>query len=228
MQTFLRHARSPLCVAAIAVLTLLLTRAAAAEDRWSETVTFQRSDASAIRIAEPEGYQVTVTIAGNVSTDTSPALFKAPAADAFYQVTLVAPSGAKWTKKIEVRKFQITDLRVKHVVEERPAAAPPAAAPARSYVGNVLNKIATCGKKFAARVDFIDAGGQTTAAIQVGAGALNQATVPGGTYDVRAYIWEARLKDWTYQVTTRAQIDRDNWSATLICGTGSLELRFGN
>ena len=220
---------SPLAVACIAALTLgALTRVAAADDRWSETVTFERADSTAIRISEPEGYQVSVTIAGNISSDTAPAVFRVPNVDGFYPVTFVAPSGTKWTKKLEVRRFQITGVRVKHVAEARPAPPPAGAAAVRSYVGSVFNKVATCGKKLAARVDFIDADGQTGATLQVGVGAMNQATLPGGTYDVRAYVWDAGAKDWTYQVTSRTQIGADNWAATLICGKGPLEVRFGN
>lgn len=209
------------------VALVVLARPAAAEDTWSKTVAFSRSDASAIKVVEPEGYRVTVTAPDGVLSDTAPAVFKLPPGDAFYLVTLTAPGGAQWSNKIEVKKYQTTELRVKHVAAG-PAPAPgPAPAAARTYIGSVRNKVATCGKKLAARVEFINAAGAVVKNLEIKVGAMDQASLPGGTYDVRAYVWDAGANDWTYQTTQKAQIDADNWSATLACGKGALEIQLG-
>jgi len=208
----------------MAAVIVVVIPFAHAEDKWSETVTFSRSDQSTMKIVEPEGYKVSVTIDGNNVTDTVPAAIKMPQTDGFYMVTLTAPNGAQWAKKIEVKRYQVTELRVSHAAGDKPAAAP--AAQARKFIGNVRNKVATCGKKLAARVDFIDASGAGVASIQVKSAAFEQTTLQPGSYDIRAYVWDQGANDWTYQTTGKAQISADGWSTTLECGKGPLEIHF--
>lgn len=213
-------------LASLALIAICIPAVAVAEDQWSvETRTFTRSDQSSIRVTQPDGYQVSIVVNGRTSAETVPTILAVPTADGYYSVTFTAPNGAKWTHKVEVRKFQTTDLRVKHVVVEKTAPAQPAAPAVRSFIGSIHNKVATCGKKLAARVELLDASGAVTASIVIKSGSFEQATIASGTYDFRAYVADG--SQWTYQTTGRAVVDQDNWQATLICGAGPLEVRFG-
>ena len=207
----------------MAAVIVVVIPFAHAEDKWSETVTFSRSEQTTMKIVEPEGYKISVAIDGNNVTDTVPAAVKMPQNDGFYMVTLTAPSGAQWSKKIEVKLHQVTELRVKHAAGDK-ATAP--ANQVRKFIGNVRNKVASCGKKLAARADFIDANGAGVASIQVKSGAFEQTTLQPGSYDIRAYVWDQGANDWTYQTTGKAQISADGWSTTLECGKGPLEIHF--
>lgn len=214
--------RSYLIPTVVAVCSL--ARVAAAEDTWSKTVVITPASSSSIRFEELTGYRVTVTIDGKESSEDLPAVFAAPPRDGFYPATLTAPNGAKWATKVEVKRYQQTTVHVKHVAGAAPREKP-AAEPVRTFIGTAVNKISTCGKKLAGKVEFVDASGRIGATVEMKSGALGQASLPGGTYDVRAYVWDS--DQWTYQTTTRTQITADNWQATLICGKGPLEIRFG-
>ncbi len=214
---------SPILLAAISLVAMVASPARA-EDKWSDTKAFVRSDATSLKILEPEGYRVSVVVDKKVVSDTLPAIVRLPD-EGFYQVTITAPSGAAWSQKVEARRYQITELRVKHTVSEAPAT--PAAAPQRKYIGTMVNRVSTCGKKLAAKVELVDGAG-VTAAFQIKTNSLEQGSVVGGTYDVRAYVWDAGANDWTYQTTTSALFNRDNWKITLLCGTGKLEIKLGD
>jgi hypothetical protein len=96
------------------------TSVAAAEDTWTPTVSFSRGDSSSIKVFEPDGYKASITVGGEMQSDTVPAVLRVPNADDFVVVTITAPSGAKWSKKIETKKYQVTELRVKHQAAAQP------------------------------------------------------------------------------------------------------------
>ena len=157
-------------------------RSAAADDHWSaESPKVTRSDKSAIRIVEPQGYKVTITIDGSSHTDAAPVVFVVPDTDAYYALTFVAPNGATWTHKFEAHPYQTTEVRVQHLVDAPVAARPVAAAPVRLYIGSVKSKIKTCNVKTQIRVEFVTPAGVSAAAIELASGGLGQTSLPGGT-----------------------------------------------
>lgn len=206
----------------VAVLTICAFAAVAAADQWSENTSVTRSDRPELNVTQPENYQVTITINGKSTTDTVPALFKNLEAG-YYALTFVAPNGAKWTHKFEAKKYQTTNIVVKHVVDAPADKAAPAVAKERLYIGSVRSQIKSCNSKAEVRIEFIS-GTDTAASLQLKSGNMNQASVPAGIYDVRAFVWD---KDqWTYQSTTKIQINGDNWKGTAMCDKAGLEVRF--
>ena len=191
-----------------------LSAIAHADDSWTETVSFSRSDASSLRITEPDGYAVSVSVDGQPVNDTVPANIRPPAGDSYYAVTLTAPSGAKWTKKIEVRSYQITDLKVKHTAAT--AAAPARPAVGHTYVGSMFNLTKQCRSPATVKLEFIAADGTTGATVQADAAFIGQGTLPAGTWDARAWLWDG-TSQWVYQKTASVTVSSDNWKAVVGC-----------
>ncbi|HEY4176344.1 MAG TPA: hypothetical protein VGM90_05915 [Kofleriaceae bacterium] len=204
---------SILAFCSIAAVAALST-SAFADDKWEDSQSFERSDASFIRVIGPDGYALGITVDGQVRNDTVPAKINV-APDNYYNVTVTAPSGAKWTKKVEAKRYTTTVVVLKHT-PDAPQAKTAAAAPAvRQYIGSVRNQLKTCGKAYTAKLEFVDAAGGAGPTIQVDSGKMNQAQLPAGTWDARAYIWES--DQWTYQTTQKVNIAADNWKAGLGC-----------
>lgn len=198
---------------------MMLCGVAAADDKWHETVTFSSASATAMKVTEPEGYKVTVAVDGNVLSDSVPARFALPG-DGYYQVTLIAPDGATvWTKKLEAKRYQTTEVRL---VKEADAPAPAAAGSARKYIGTTRNRLASdCGRQYVrttARFELLDANGATVVNLQATPGESVQSTVPAGTYDVRTYLWNAGKNEWLFLYTNNGiEFARDRWSLELAC-----------
>lgn len=211
------------CLTALSVCAL--ARSAAADDHWSESTAFTRSDQTAIRVVEPEGYKVTITMDGSSQTDAAPVVFRVPATDAYYALTFVAPNGATWTHKFEAHRYQTTEVHVKHLVDAPVAAKPVATAPVRLYIGSVKSKIKTCNVKAQVRVEFVTPAGVSAVALELASGALGQTSLPGGTYDVRVFVMDKNA--WTYQSTSKIQINGDGWLGTAMCDKAGLEVKFG-
>lgn len=213
-----------ICVASLLALVTLVAPAAA-EDKWVERVTTSRSDETSIKVIEPDGYKATVTVGSEVFTDTVPAKFRLPSTDNFYLVTVTAPSGKKWEKKLEAKRFQTTEVRISHTVETqetKPTTAPKTQV--RSFIGTATNKIATCGKSMMSKFEFIDGAGELRATLEVKPGKFGQVSLPQGSYDVRAYTTGGSV--WTYQTTARAEVGADNWNAVLMCDKTKVLVQF--
>jgi len=74
---------------------------------WSDKMNYRYSKGTSLKVTEPEGFKVTIVGGdGAEKADTVPALFGLPDQDAYVKVTLVAPDGTQWTKKVEVRANQ--------------------------------------------------------------------------------------------------------------------------
>lgn len=210
----------------VTLLILSFARVAAAEDSWRESVSFSRADRASLKIVEPEGYKVAV---GSFN-DTAPTVVAVDNADGYYAVTLTAPTGATWTKKIEVKRGQTTELRVQHVK----ANASTPATPSRSHVGRVRNTFPKCPAKKAGvlattsvRADFVNTAGAVAASIQVDAAAPQKdAEVPAGDYAFRTYIWNPKDKTWTFLKTLQVQIGKDGWIADIGCNNDGSSASF--
>jgi len=190
-------------------------RTAHAEDSWTETVAFRRADQAAIKVFEPDGYTATVTVDGQAQTDQVPTVLRVPNADSFVLVTLTAPSGAKWSKKIETKRGSVTELRVKHVAAAGGGAAP---TKARKWFGKfAMSTKLPCTKDGAAfKVEFLDGAGNSAASFTMNDQKPFTGEVPDGEYQVRTFRVEADGTA-TYRNTRNAVVHADGWVATLFC-----------
>ena len=68
--------RFPIAQSTAAAVVCLASQVATADDRWSAQADFRRSDASSIKVHEPDGYKVTIKIGDEVISDTVPSVFK--------------------------------------------------------------------------------------------------------------------------------------------------------
>jgi hypothetical protein len=203
-----------------------LSASAFAEDTWTETVAFSRGDTSAIKVFEPEGYTASVTIGGETQKDQVPTVLRVPDGDAFYVVTMVAPSGSKWSKKIETKKGRITELRVKHTAA---AAAQPGGS-ARKFFGKfaLSTKLPCAADNSSTRVDFVTADGATAATFTIPSGKGITGEVPEGEFSVRTFRVDADGTA-TYRNTRTASIKADGWVGTLFCPkTGGVDIQFAS
>src|SRR5687768_997660 len=133
------------------VLAVISAPLTAFADSWSFTTEIQPTNTTSLRIVEPEGYRVTV----GQQTNSVPAVFTLPNADDYVTLAVVAPNGASWEKKIEVKPYKQTVVRITHRAE-RPAAAP---ITRPSHVGVLFNTSHLCRDAKArgpVRLEFIE------------------------------------------------------------------------
>jgi hypothetical protein len=198
-------------------------QSAYAEDTWTKTVTFTRSDASAIKVTEPEGYRASITVGDATSGDILPTAFlNIPNAEAFYTVTFTAPGGATWKTKVETKKFFVTELRAKHV------AAAPTAAPTskQKFFGKLRpskQKESVCGyQKDYTKVEFVDSSGSVAASVNF-KGKVLSFDIPAGEYQIRTFRVDPGAEP-LYRNTRKGTVTADGWQAAVFCdpaGTGA-------
>lgn len=177
--------------------------AVAYADDWSNTTEFSNADSSSIRVVEPEGYTVTV----NGKTDTVPAVFSVDNAANYYVVAFKSPEGATWSKKIEVKAYKQTVLRVKHVKSAAPAEDNQAKA--MSYVGTVTNTSNNCASgRTAIKVDFM-AGADLAKSAVLEAGAHTNVELAVGSYKIR--LWVSDGQSWNFKQTVDYTVKKDGW-----------------
>jgi len=75
------------------------------------------------------------------------------------------------------------------------------------------------------RVEFVTPAGASAAVLELASGGLGQASLPAGVYDVRVFAMDKSA--WTYQSTSKIQINADGWLGTALCDKAGLEVRFG-
>ena len=196
----------------LALVLVLLMPALALADEWSHTTSFESANTSSIRVVEPEGYQFTI----NGHTDNAPAVFRVANADNYVTMTVVAPSGAQYERKIEIKAYRQTVVRVRHV-----AAAPtPKEKPAKraSFIGVVANTTHLCkaaGDRRDIRVEFI-LGADTMKVVEVGVRSRVDAELPGGEYRIRRFLRSSN--GWEFAATETLNISKDSWIYHWGCG----------
>ncbi len=197
--------RSLLIVAAFAFT-------AVAGGSWADKTNYRYTNGTSLKVTDPEGFKVTVTTPDGDKADTVPAMFALPDQDAYVMVTLTAPDGTQWKKKIEVRAKHQAELSVQF----KPDAAQPAAA-VHSYVGRFLNEAGGCGSKWRRqiRVDFINADGSKTKQQLIDNHRTVDLEIPGGKYDVRVYIENNGA--YEFVLSQPQQISKDNWNMGFGC-----------
>jgi hypothetical protein len=197
-------------------VSLAFARSAYAEDSWTETVSFRRGDAAAIKVFEPDGYTASVTVDGAAQSDQVPTVLRVPNADSFVLVTITATNGSKWSKKIETKKGSVTELRVKHTAA---AAAAPGAKPGRKYFGKfAMSTKMPCdtadGGKI--KIEFVTPEGVAAASFIMSMNKPFTGEVPDGDYQVRTFRVETD-GTFTYRNTRNGAVHNDGWSALLFC-----------
>lgn len=194
-----------------------------AQAEFSQT-SFSHSYASkaSIKVTEPAGFKVAVTLNGQASEDTIPHVFQVPDADAYVPMTITAPDGKVWSGKIEVKAHQQTLVAFKYSAAA--AAAAPAAAPAaRKFMGHVMNQSNLCKGPTALRYELMDEAGAVAKQVDLKAGEEKAVELPGGAYTVRLYTPEA--SGWAYQTTHKnLSVADDRWAFTLGCKRGQNKL----
>ena len=203
--------------ALVVAVIVLGTGLAHANGQWTERVDFRRSEQTSLKVVEPEGFKVTVTTDAGDKSGTAPEVFALANADAFVKVTITATDGASWTKKIEVRAGQQTQLAVAYTAD-----TPKADKAGRTFVGSFAHLGGGCGSKWAStiKVELLrHADGAAAGTFQLAHKQVQQVQVGEGSYDVRVYKQSGA--DWSWVVTGALDVKKDGWEAGFGCKKGS-------
>lgn len=204
--------RSLFILFALAVLTF----AGVAFADWSYTTSHKYAGKTSLKVIEPDGFKVKVTIGSDVKEDTIPAVFQLPDGDAFLPVTVVAKDGSTWSQKIEVKDKQQTELKVQYTAGAKAAPAP--AGPTRKFIGSATNTTNRCtnpNDRADLRYDFL-LDGTKVREIEV---AMNRripnVEIAQGSYSVR--IFKKRGNDYIFLSTSQYDITKDGWEFSYGC-----------
>jgi hypothetical protein len=117
-------------------------------------------------------------------------------------------------KKIEVKEFKQTVLRVKHVKSAAPGQDNKPKA--MSYVGTVWNTSNNCapGKAAAIKLEFM-AGADVARTEVLEAGTHHDAELAVGAYNIRLYLSDGRA--WNFAQTIDHNVSKDGWSYVWGC-----------
>lgn len=194
--------RPPLLVSSVACI--LASHSIAHADQWSLTTEFQTAGSTEVRVVEPEGYQV--TLLGR--TEVAPAVFAPPNGDDYVVLSVAAPNGAKWEKKIEVRAYRQTVVRIRHVPDAARAEGP---RQGQSFVGTIANTSHLCQKasdRAAVRLELV-VNGAAVRSFDVAARSRIDASLAPATYQVRSFRQAGAT--WEYVRTTSLEVTKDGW-----------------
>lgn len=122
----------------LALAAVCLAGGVAAAD-ISKSESYDVSNKTSLKVLEPPGAHVFVTVGADVKEDTAPAIFSLPDADAYVNVKIVMQDGEAWTGKAEIKAYRQTVLRFTQTKK----AAPPAA-PNPRYTGRLVNSSDKC------------------------------------------------------------------------------------
>jgi len=199
------------------VMVLVVATVAWAGGTFTDkAVTYRRSEGgTSLKVTDPDGFKVAITLAdGSVKSDTVPALFALPEADAFLKVTITAPDGSSWSKKVEIRAKQQAELAV-NFKEEAKTQEKPAS---RSFVGKVEHAGHTCGDawKRSLKIDFLQGGSSNvTLSKEIEWNTYVNLEVPAGRYDVRMFVKNNDV--WDFVATAPADVQKDGWKYSFGC-----------
>ncbi|MEZ4444573.1 MAG: hypothetical protein R3B72_36200 [Polyangiaceae bacterium] len=203
----------------VAITTLLMTGLALAGGTWSHTVSHRYSGSTSLKITEPKGFAVEVTVGEEIHKDTIPTIVPLPDADAFVPVLVRAGDGSTWAEKVEVRAKQQTSLVVSHT----PATPTTKAKPQRKYAGNVAAMAgSSCGRRWKGReirFELVEAeSGDSGGEVVFSKDDSKSMEVAGGSYDVRVYV---KYKGgFSYYDTKRVSLERDGFIIGFGCERG--------
>lgn len=181
---------------------------AAAEVTKSES--FEDSAKTSLKIPDPPGAHVFVTIGKEVRDDSTPTIFALPDADAYVNVKVVMSDGETWTGKVEIKAKHQTVLRLAQT-KKGPAAAP-SAAPVSRFMGMLVNSTDKC--KWPENVKFVvyRDGAQVFTTQLVFPGKEVSLSLESGSYFVK-------VTDTTNQVLASRPLSasRDGWTFASGC-----------
>jgi hypothetical protein len=207
---------------AIAILIVCLGASVAlAGGTWTDKSEHRYSTGTSLKVMEPDGFKVTVTTADGDKVGTVPEVFPMPDADAFVKVTITAPDGTVWSKKIEIKSKHQTELVVTFK-SDAPKAEPAKAS--KGYIGALQNRSGGCGSKWEGTIyaEFIAPNDRTVVAKSPNVDSQKNSNVelPAGAYDVRVYRWNG--SEFQFSLTTRQTIPaQDGWALGWGCVQGT-------
>lgn len=176
--------------------------------------------ATSLKITEPEGFKITVATEAGDKVGTAPEVFALPEKDAFVTVTLLAPDGTKWSKKVEIVAKKQTELAISFKADAPAPAAEPARG--RNYIGKMLNSGGGCGKAYKGtiRADFLEpTTGTVKASSEIAAGANRDVEVPSGALEIRVFL--SKGSEWQFITTGKYEFTKDGWQLGFGCKQGS-------
>jgi outer membrane biosynthesis protein TonB len=91
------------------LLTIRLDEAASS---WDYEVTDQEAASAALEVSGPKGFKVTLTMPAGEIVGVLPQRFELPDRDGDARVTVTAPDGTSWSRKLEVKTKQVTQVSV--------------------------------------------------------------------------------------------------------------------
>ena len=205
----------------LAVLGLSLASGVAlAKGAWSHNVSHRYSSKTSLKITEPKGFSVTVSIGDDVKKDTIPAIIPLPNEDQYLPVQVTATDGHSWAEKVEIRAKQQTELSLAYVPSK---AAPPAKKGGRKYIGKLASVISSCGKKWRGRnIRFELLGtesGESIGTFDFPKEDVKSIEVPSGSWDVRAYMKSGG--GYHYYDTRTVQVTKDGFNIAIGCQKGA-------
>lgn len=193
-------------IAVIAGLLALTSTARA--DTWSHDAAQQRARSTSLKVTEPEGYQITV----NGRTDTIPALFNVDDADAYVELEVKSPSGATWRKKVEVKAYRQTTIRIHHtaVKEVATKAAAKPTPRAATFIGVVANTTHLCKRRDRTdiRLQFV-LGNERVKTVDLAMRSRADLELPAGHYRLRRF--HRGRQGWELAATEALDVKKDGW-----------------
>jgi hypothetical protein len=194
------------------IIVAALSSVAVAGGTWADKIEYRHSTGTSLKVTDPEGFKITVSLPGGDKTDTVPAMFALPDQDSYVKVSVVAPDGTTWSKKVEVRSKQQAELSLQFKTD-----AGNTATPGRSTVGKFLNEGGSCGSTWARSIkaDFVAADGTTALSKQIDPHTYTNLDLASGKYDVRVFV---KTNDvWDYLLTTKQELTKDGWELAFGC-----------
>lgn len=210
----IRFTRCSLSIVTLLAVLFVASNAFAAGSFSEPRISFRYANATTLKITEPEGFRVTIAAVDGEKSGTIPEVFSLADKDDFVKVTITAPDGTAWTKKVEIQVKKQTELAVSF----KPDVAKAEPSAARSYLGQLTNRTDGCGHRYAGeiRADFLAASdGSKAKTVAVAAGRNANVEVPSGSYDVR--IFQAVRGEWQFVLSGRQELSKDGWRLTFGC-----------
>jgi hypothetical protein len=206
----------------VLVFVVVAAAGTAIAGTWSDKVNYRFSQQTSIKIIEPEGFKVTVTLAdGSVKVGTVPELFTLPDADAFVKVTITPTDGsAPWSKKVEVRAKQQTELAV--AFKPDAPKGEPAKPSGRGFFGRMINQGGGCGRGWnqSIKVEFLRKPDRIEqAGVQIAPSKNVDVELPGASYTVVVQLWNG--KEWKFVTSSDHELTKDGWRLAFGCQKGS-------